>query len=98
MVASFAIMLAIRLARGDTSFTNKLLYFGGTAQYSELCAFVEFMKGMAGSCAEFSFPPLRRLLEQYILQSTGKDVNLVEDSNALVQSCSREYSCSGKLP
>ena len=40
------------LARGDTSFTNKLLYFGanlrGTAQYwhqrrRELCAFVEFM-------------------------------------------------------
>ena len=41
-----------RLARGDTSFTNKLLYFGanlrGTAQYwhqrrRELRAFVEFM-------------------------------------------------------
>ena len=41
-----------RLARGDTSFTNKLLYFGanlhGTAQYwhqrhRELRALVEFM-------------------------------------------------------
>ena len=89
-----------RLARGDTSFTNKLLYFGanlrGTAQYwhqrrRELRALVEFMvnetKGlpsffMTGSCAEFYFPPLRRLLEQYILQTTGKEVNLAEDSNA----------------
>ena len=37
---------------------------------------------MTGSCAEFHFPPLRRLLEQYILQSTGEEVNLAEDSNA----------------
>ena len=73
-----------RLARGDTSFTNKLLYFGanlrGTAQYwhrrrRELRASVEFIVNekrglpsffMTGSCAEFYFPPLRRLLEQYI--------------------------------
>ncbi|XP_068671144.1 uncharacterized protein, partial [Montipora foliosa] len=78
-----------RVARGDTSFTNKLLYFGanlrGTAQYwhqrrRELRAFVEFMVNekhglpsffMTGSCAEFYFPPLKRLLEEYILQSTG---------------------------
>ena len=89
-----------RLARGDTSFTNKLLYFGanlrGTAQYwhqrrRELRALVEFMVNekcglpsffMTGSCAEFYFPPLRRLLEQYILQTTGEEVNLAEDSNA----------------
>ena len=88
-----------RLARGDTSFTNKLLYFGanlrGTAQYwhqrrRELRAMVEFMVNekrglpsffMTGSCAEFYFPPLRRLLEQYILQTTGEEVNLAEDSN-----------------
>ena len=37
---------------------------------------------MTGSCAEFYFPPLRRLLEQYILQTTGEEVNLAEDSNA----------------
>ena len=37
---------------------------------------------MTGSCAMFYFPPLRRLLEQYILLSTGKEVNLAEDSNA----------------
>ena len=90
-----------QLARGDTSFTNKLLYFGaslrGTAQYwhqqrRELRTLVEFMvnekKGlpsffMTGSCAAFYFPPLRRLLEQYILQTTGEEVNLAEDSNAL---------------
>ena len=89
-----------RLARGDTSIANKLLYFGanlrGTAQYwhqrrRELRALVEFMVNeknglpsffMTGSCAEFYFPPLRRLLEQYILQTTGKEVNLAEDSNA----------------
>ena len=89
-----------RLARGDTSITNKLLYFGanlrGTAQYwhqrrRELRALVEFMVNekrglpsffMTGSCAEFYFPPLRRLLEQYILQTTGEVVNLAEDSNA----------------
>ena len=88
-----------QLARGDTSFTNKLLYFGanlrGTAQYwhqrrRELCALVEFMVNekrglpsffMTGSCTEFCFPPLRRLLEQYILQTTGEEVNLAEDSN-----------------
>ena len=70
-----------RLARGDTTFTNKLLYFSanlhGTAQYwhqrrRELRALVEFMVNakrglpsffMTGSCAEFYFPPLRRLLE-----------------------------------
>ena len=89
-----------RLARGDTAFTNKLLYFGatlrGTTQYwqqrrRELRAFVEYMvnekKGlpsffMTGSCAEFYFPPLRRLLEQYILQTTEREVNLAEDSTA----------------
>ncbi|KAL9956688.1 hypothetical protein ACROYT_G038207 [Oculina patagonica] len=89
-----------RLASGDNTFINKLLYFGanlrGTAQYwhqrwRELRALVEFMvnekKGlpsffMTGSCAEFYFPPLRRLLEQYILQTTGKEVNLDEDSSA----------------
>ena len=37
---------------------------------------------MTGSCAEFYFPPLRRLLEQYILQTTGEEVNLAEDNNA----------------
>ena len=37
---------------------------------------------MTGSCAEFYFSPLRRLLEQYILQTTGEEVNLAEDSNA----------------
>ena len=89
-----------RLARGDTAFTNKLLYFGaslpGTTQYwhqrrRELRALVEYMVNdknglpsffMTGSCAEFYFPPLRRLLEQYILQTTGREVNLAEDSNA----------------
>jgi len=89
-----------RLARGDTSLTNKLLYFGanlcGTAQYwhqrqRELQALVEFMvnkkKGlpsffMTRSCAEFYFPPLRRLLEQDILQTMGKEVYLAEDRNA----------------
>ena len=57
----------------------------------ELCAFVEFMVNekrglpsffMNGSCAEFYFPPLRRLLEQYILQTMGQEANLAEDSNA----------------
>ena len=88
------------LARGDTSLTNKLLYFGanlrGTAQYwhqrwRELRALVELMVNekrglpsffMTGSCTAFYFPPLRRLLEQYILQTTGVEVNLAEDSNA----------------
>ena len=37
---------------------------------------------MTGSCAEFYFPPLRRLLEEYILQTKGEEVNLAEDSNA----------------
>ncbi|XP_073244950.1 uncharacterized protein [Porites lutea] len=68
----------------------------GTAQYwhqrrRELRALVEFMVNekhglpsffMTGSCAEFYFPPLRRLLEEYILQTKGKEVNLAEDSNA----------------
>ena len=68
----------------------------GTAQYwqqrrRELRALVEFMVNekrelpsffMTGSCAEFYFPPLRRLLEQYISQTTGEEVNLAEDSNA----------------
>ena len=68
----------------------------GTAQYwqqrrRELRALVEFMVNekrglpsffMTGSCAEFYFPPLRRLLEEYILQTKGEDVNLAEDSNA----------------
>ncbi|CAH3025176.1 unnamed protein product [Porites evermanni] len=35
-----------------------------------------------GSCAKFYFPPLRRLLEEYILQTKGEEVNLAEDSNA----------------
>ena len=57
----------------------------------ELSALVEFMvnkKGglpsffMTGSCAEFYFPPQGRLLEQYILQTTGEEVNPTEDSNA----------------
>ena len=69
---------------------------GGTAQYwhqrrIELQALVEFMvkekRGllsffMTGSCAEFYFPPLRRLLETYIMQTKGEEVNLAEDSNA----------------
>ncbi|XP_068719655.1 uncharacterized protein, partial [Montipora capricornis] len=51
-----------RLARGDTSFTNKLLYFGanlhGTAQYwhqrrRELRAFVEFMVNEKHGLASF---------------------------------------------
>ncbi|CAH3193199.1 unnamed protein product, partial [Porites evermanni] len=68
----------------------------GTAQYwhqrrRELRALVEFMVNekhglpsffMTGSCAEFYFPPLRRLLEEYILQTTGEEVHLAEDSNA----------------
>ena len=68
----------------------------GTAQYChqrrrELRAFVEFMVNekhglssffMTGSCAEFYFPPLKRLLEEYILQSSGEEVNLAENSNA----------------
>ncbi|CAH3158228.1 unnamed protein product [Porites lobata] len=68
----------------------------GTAQYwrerrRELRALVEFMVNekrglpsffMTGSCAEFYFPPLRRLLEEYILQTKGEEVNLAEDSNA----------------
>jgi len=37
---------------------------------------------MTGSCAEFYFSPPRRLLEQYILQTMGEEVNLPEDSNA----------------
>ena len=96
-----------RLARGDTAFTNKLLYFGatlrGTTQYwqqrrRELRAFVEYMvnekKGlpsffMTGSCAEFYFPPLRRLLEQYILQTTEREVNLAEDSTARFKAVQR---------
>ncbi|CAH3141297.1 unnamed protein product [Porites lobata] len=68
----------------------------GIAQYwqqrrRELRALVEFMVNekrglpsffMTGSCAEFYFPPLRRLLEEYILQTKGEEVNLAEDSNA----------------
>ena len=68
----------------------------GTAQYwhqrrRELRALVEFMVNdkhelpsffMTGSCAEFYIPSLRRLLEEYILQTKGKEVNLAEDSNA----------------
>ena len=40
---------------------------------------------MTGSCAEFYFSPLRILLEQYILQTTGEEVNLAEDSFKAVQ-------------
>ena len=68
----------------------------GTTRYwhqrrRELRALVEYMVNeknglpsffMTKSCAEFYFPPLRRLLEQYILQTTGREVNLVEHSNA----------------
>ena len=68
----------------------------GTSQYwhqrrRELRAMIEFMVNeklglpsffMTGSCAEFYFPPLRRLLEKYILQTTGEAVNLLEDNNA----------------
>ena len=68
----------------------------GTAQYwhqrrRELRALVEFMVNekhglpsffMTRSCAEFYFPPLRRLQEEYILQTKGEEVNLAEDSNA----------------
>ncbi|XP_073238445.1 uncharacterized protein, partial [Porites lutea] len=59
----------------------------GKAQYwhqrrRELRALVEFMVNekhglpsffMTGSCAEFYFPPLRRLLEEYILQTKGEE-------------------------
>ena len=85
------------LARGDTAFTNKLLYFSTslreTTQYwqqrcRELRFLVEHMvnekKGlpsffMTGSCAEFYFPPLRRILQQYTLQISGREVDLAED-------------------
>ncbi|XP_048590507.1 uncharacterized protein LOC125573780 [Nematostella vectensis] len=78
-----------RMARGDTTIANKLLYFGaslrGTSQYwdqrrRELRAMVQCLVNekrglpsffMTGSCAEFYWPPLRRLLEQYILGTTG---------------------------
>ena len=36
---------------------------------------------ITGSCAEFYFPPLRRRLEQHILQTTGEEVNHAEDNN-----------------
>ena len=74
------------------------------ASKMELQALFEFMvnekKGlpsflMTGSCAKFYFSPLRRLLEQYILQTTGKEVNLAEDINS--QGCAREYPCCSKL-
>ena len=87
-----------RLARGDTFTDKLYFgaNLHGTAQYwhqrrRELHALVEFMVNekrglpsffMTGSCAEFYFPPLRRLLEEYILQTKGEEVNLAEDSNA----------------
>ncbi|CAH3017279.1 unnamed protein product [Porites evermanni] len=87
-----------RLARGDTFTDKLYFgtNLHGTAQYwhqrcRELRALVEFMVNekrglpsfcMTGSCAEFYFPPLRRLLEEYILQTKGEEVNLAEDSNA----------------
>lgn len=37
---------------------------------------------MTGSCAEFYFPPLRKILQQYILQTSGREVNLAEESSA----------------
>ena len=68
----------------------------GTAQYwhqrcRELRVLLEFMVNekrglpsffMTGSRAEFYFPLLRRLLEEYILQTKGEEVILAEDSNA----------------
>jgi len=56
----------------------------GTSQYwekrrRELCALIQFMINeklglpsffTTGSWAEFYFPPFRRLLEQYIMQTT----------------------------
>ena len=87
-----------RLARGDSFTDKLYFgaNLRGTAQYwhqrrRELRALVEFMVNekcglpsffMTGSCAEFYFPPLRRLLEEYILQTKGEEVNLAEDSNA----------------
>ena len=37
---------------------------------------------MTGSCAEFYFPPLRKILQQYILQTSGREVDLAEESSA----------------
>ena len=89
-----------QLARGDTAFINKLLYFSttlhGTSQYwqqrrRELRALVEYMvnekKGlplffMTGSRAEFYFPPLRKILQQYILQTSGRELDHAEESSA----------------
>jgi len=86
-----------RLARGDTFTDKLYFgaNLRGTAQYwhqrrRELCALVQFMVNekhglpsffMTGGCAEFYFPPLKRLLEEYILQ-TKDEVNLAEDTNA----------------
>ncbi|EDO35707.1 predicted protein [Nematostella vectensis] len=54
-----------RMARGNNTIANKLMYFGASL-----------------SCAELYFPPLRRLLEQYILDTTGEAVNLLQEHNA----------------
>lgn len=68
----------------------------GTSQYwhqrrRELRALIEFMVNerlgllsffMTGRCAEFYFPPLRRVLEKYIQQTTGEVVDHLLDSNA----------------
>lgn len=79
----------------------------GTSQYwtqrrRELRALIDFMVNeklglptfyMTGSCAEFYFPPLRRLLEKCILETTGEIVNL-EDSNARFTAVQENTRCS----
>ena len=55
----------------------------------ELCTLIQFQingkKGLpaflsTGSCAEFHFKPLKRLLSLYIKETSGKDVDLSDGS------------------
>ena len=88
-----------QIQNGDTSFGEKLLYFGsnlrGTSQYwgqrlKELRSLIQFKinegQGLpsffaTGSCAEFYFKPLKRLLEIYIKDCTGSEIDLENKSN-----------------
>ena len=70
---------------GDNSVGKKISYFGaslrGTSQYwsIELKLLSQYQINeffTTGSCAEFHFKPLKRLLGIYIKQSTGQDIDL----------------------
>jgi len=90
-----------KIASGDTTFIDKLMYFGknisGSSAYwrskkAELYSWINYHieKGrgapnvfMTLSCAEYFWPDLKRLLQEYIFLCEGKEVDLDKDHAAL---------------